>query len=145
MRAVPVAEELFTWPADQPRLVGGRCERCGVLTFPAGGGCPACGSDTVTSTLLEPEGTLWSWTSQEFLPKEPYLGATDPDSFEPWYVGLVELGGEIRVEGRLTGCDASTLRIGQRMRTVVVPFARRGDEDVLTFAFAPVGEEQADG
>jgi uncharacterized OB-fold protein len=143
--AEPVAADLFTWPSETPQLIGGRCEACGVLTFPAGHGCPSCGSDQLTSSLLARDGVLWSWTTQEFLPKAPYLGADDPESFEPWCVGLVELGGEIRVEGRLVGCDASTLAIGQPMHTVVVPFARREDgTQVLTFAFAPAEGGPAD-
>lgn len=141
----PVAADLFTWPSEAPQLIGGRCAACGVLTFPAGNGCPSCGAEKLTSSLLARDGVLWSWTTQEFLPKAPYLGAADPESFEPWCVGLVELGGEIRVEGRLVDCDASTLAIGQPMRTVVVPFARREDgTQVLTFAFMPAGEGSVD-
>lgn len=136
--SVLIAEDLVTWPADEPQLIGARCSKCGVLTFPNSAGCPRCGSDQTESALLPPTGTLWTWTSQEFLPKEPYIGTETVEAFVPWYVGLVELGGEIRVEGRLVDCTQEDLVIGMPMRTVVVPFAQDKDgNDVLTFAFSP--------
>lgn len=147
MERVPVAEDLFTWPSDDPRLIGARCESCRALSFPIGTGCPRCGSTDLTMTKLESEGTLWSWTTQGFLPKEPYLGANSPETFKPWCVGLVELGGEIRVEARLVSCTADELAIGQRVRTVVVPFASNDEgQEIMTFAFAPVeaAEESTD-
>jgi len=49
----------------------------------------------------------------------------------------VELGGEVRVETRLT--DTEGLRVGMEMELVLVPF-RTDDEgnEVVTFAFRPV-------
>ena len=44
---VPIADGLFTWPSNDPRLLGSKCRDCGVVTFPAQSGCPACcGQDT---------------------------------------------------------------------------------------------------
>jgi uncharacterized OB-fold protein len=144
VKAVPVAEDLFTWPSEDPRLIGMQCDACSTLSFPVGSGCPRCGSEALTWQQLEPEGTLWSWTSQDFMPKAPYLGAATPETFKPWCVGLVELGGVIRVEGRLVDCDRSTISIGQRMRTVVVPFATDAEgRDVLMFAFAPIADSES--
>ena len=34
MASVPVAEGVFTWPADEPQLIGSRCTACGIVTFP---------------------------------------------------------------------------------------------------------------
>ena len=133
MTAEPVAEGLFTWPADEPRLIGSRCQDCGVVTFPAQPSCPACTSVAVEERLLGRTGTLYTWTVQGFRPKAPYTG---PEPFEPYGVGYVELPGEVRVEGRLTVADPARLRIGMPMELVVVPFGDR-----VTFAFAPVGAE----
>ena len=61
------------------------------------------------------------------------------ETFKPYGVGLVELGGEVRVEARLTESDAAKLRIGMEMQLVVVPF--RVDDDgteVMTYAFEAV-------
>ena len=35
MAQVPVAEGVFSWPADEPQLIGSRCSACGMVTFPA--------------------------------------------------------------------------------------------------------------
>jgi uncharacterized OB-fold protein len=89
--------------------------------------------------LLSRRGRLWAWTTQEFAPPAPpYAGPTGA-AFVPYGVGYVELGGEVRVETRLTTTEG--LRIGMDMELVVVPFRTDSDgNDVVTFAFRPVGE-----
>lgn len=137
---VLVADDLFLWPEEPTRLTGARCESCDELSFPLGSGCPRCGSQAVVAAALPAEGTLWTWTTQNFLPKEPYLGASRPDEFTPWLVALVELGGAIRVEGRLVGVAPEDIEFGMPLRTVVVPFTHNDEgADVLTFGFAPLG------
>jgi uncharacterized protein len=135
MPARPIAEGLFTWPDDNPRLIGSCC------SFPVRTGCPACGGTALAERLLAQTGTLWTWTSQGFAPKAPFTGtffATDP--FEPWFVGLIELAGQLRLESLLVGCAQDSLRIGMPMRLVLMPFAATaaGDE-IVTFAFTPAG------
>ena len=54
-------------------------------------------------------------------------------------MGMVQLGDEVRVEGRLTEGDAAKLRIGMEVELVVVPFRTDPDgTEVMTYAFAPV-------
>jgi uncharacterized protein len=138
---VPFAAEVFTWPADHPQLIAGRCEPCQAITFPRQGSCPRCGSLEVEAHLLPDRGTLWTFTTQEFLPKEPYAGGETQETFQPYGVGLVQLGDEVRVEGRLTEADPAKLQIGMEMKLVTVPFRTDPDgTEVLTFAFAPVGQ-----
>ena len=135
MAAALIAEGLFTWPADEPRLIGSGCSDCGVVTFPAQPSCPACTSVSVEERLLSRTGTLYTWTVQGFRPKAPYAG---PAEFEPYGVGYVELPGEVRVEARLTVADPDRLRIGMAMELVIVPFGDR-----VTYAFAPVEGREA--
>ena len=130
MAAEPIAAGLFTWPAEEPQLIGSRCRDCSVVTFPAQPSCPACTSVAVEERLLGRTGTLYTWTVQGFRPKPPYAG---PEEFEPYGVGYVELPGEVRVEARLTTADPDRLRIGMLMELVIVPFGGH-----LTYAFAPV-------
>ena len=139
MTQIAFAPDVFTWPAEDPQLIGGRCQPCGSVTFPAPPSCARCGSTEVEQHLLPRRGTLWTFTTQEFLPKEPYAGGETNETFRPYGVGLVQLGDEVRVEGRLTESDVSKLRIDMEVELVVVPF--RVDDDgteVMTFAFAPV-------
>src|SRR5215469_16185473 len=83
-------------------------------------------------------GTLYTWTTQEFLPKLPYLGPETPQTFEPWAVGYVELDGRLRVEGRLYDVDLEDLRFGMEFDVVVRPFRTTEDGiEVHTFGFTP--------
>ena len=41
--------------------------------------------------LLPRRGRIWTWTTQEFLPKEPYAGGETAENFKPFGVALVQL------------------------------------------------------
>jgi uncharacterized OB-fold protein len=84
----------------------------------------------VQTELLPREGTLWTWTTQGFEPKPPYVPEGE---FEPYGVGYVEFPGYLRVEGRLAESSLERLRIGMTMR--VVSLVRAGH---TTYAFAAV-------
>jgi uncharacterized protein len=137
----PIASGLFTWPSDEPRLIGGRCAACDSVSFPRPASCSRCTSGEIGEQPLSRTGTLWSWTVQRFQPKEPYAG---PEPFEPYGVGYVELPGEVIVESRLTTADPGELEIGQPMELVIVPFTTADDgTEVITFAFRPAPGEVA--
>jgi uncharacterized protein len=139
MTAVPpVTDDVFTWPGE-PRLRGGRCRDCHTAAFPLPQGCTRCSGRSIDEELLPTEGTLWSWTVQSFRPKAPFRGV---EPFEPYGVGYVELPGACIVESRLTTADPDRLQIGCPMRLTVIPFATDADgAELLTYAFAPVGDE----
>lgn len=139
MSQIAFAPDVFTWPADEPQLIGGRCGACGAVAFPHQGSCPRCGDLAMARHLLPRRGTLWTFTTQEFLPKEPYASGETLETFTPYGVGLVQLGDEVRVEGRLTEGDASKLRIGMSVQLVIVPFRVEPDgTEILTYAFEAV-------
>jgi uncharacterized OB-fold protein len=136
----PIAPDLFTWPDDEPRLLGSRCTACSTVVFPAASGCPRCGSADVARHELARCGRLFTFTTQSFLPKEPYAGPETEETFTGYALGYVELPDEVMVETRLTGADPEQLEIGMEMELVVVPFRTDPDgTDVMTYAFAPVG------
>jgi uncharacterized protein len=130
-----VADGLFTWPSEEPRLIASR--RDGMLSFPARPG--------EEQVLLSRRGTLWGFTTQQFRPPSPpYDGDDTPESFQPYALGYVELPGELLVQARFTESDPNRLRIGQDMELRIVPYTTRPDgTEVLTFAFAPVDQEAA--
>lgn len=140
MKARPVAEGLFTWPSDEPRLIGGRCDGCGLVTFPNQAFCSRCAVGPMLPYELPLTGTLWTWTTQDFLPKNPpYLGRERVKDFVPFAVGYIEIPGVLRVEARLTDVDFADLQIGMPMTVTTVPFAVDEDgTEVVTFAFRPV-------
>jgi len=138
--AVPVARGLFTWPSDEPRLVGTRCVECGLMAFPAYVACPRCGGATEEAEF-DRRGTLWTWTTQGFIPKSPPYAVVETEAtFVPYAVGYVEFAEQGRIEGRIVGCEPEDLRIGMEMEVVVVPFMTDAEgREVVTYAFAPVG------
>jgi uncharacterized OB-fold protein len=126
------ADGLTAGLPEAPELIGSECRRCGAVAFPRQSACARCTSGDVIERRLGRRGTLWTWTIQCFPPKSPpYAG--DPDAFEPYGVGYVELPGEVRVEARLTEADPRRLRIGMPMELVpgdgIVAFAFRPAED----------------
>jgi uncharacterized OB-fold protein len=139
LEARPIAEGLFTWPTAEPQLIGARCDDCGARTFPAQSYCPRCASTSMAEVLLPRTGSLWTWTVQGFRPKSPpYKGDDTVDTFEPFGVGYVDLGGELLVEARLTENDPERLEIGAVFELVLIPVYREDDgTEVLTFAFRP--------
>lgn len=137
MARIPVAAGLFTWPTDEPRLIGSRCNACTIVTFPAQDSCPRCASTEMTELPLGRRGRLWAWTTQEFPPPAPPYAGPTGDAFVPYGVGYVELADGVRIETRLTQTEG--LKIGIDMELVLVPFRTDHDgNEVITFAFQPV-------
>lgn len=136
---VPIAEGLFTWPAENPALLASRCNQCGIAGFPVAESCLACSGQDVSVESLPTRGTLWTWTVQRFMPKSPYNSGETPETFKPYGVGYLELPGGVRVEGRLTENDPEKLTIGMEMDVVFEPYRteENGDE-VINFFFRPV-------
>lgn len=142
MARVPVAQGVFTWRDEEPRLIGSRCAACEIITFPAQESCPRCASTEMAEHLLARRGRLWAWTTQEFPPPSPPYAGPTGDAFVPYGVGYVELPGEVRVETRLTTTE--DLRTGMDMELVLVPFRTDAEgNEVVTFAFRPVDEPGA--
>lgn len=139
---VPIEDGLFTWPSDEPRLIGSRCLDCDNHMFPTQSGCPRCAGTSTEVVELSNRGTLWTWTIQGYAPKSPpYAGPADPKTFEPFGVGYVELPGELKVESRLTINSPEEIKIGMELEMVLVPLYTNDEgEEVMTFAFAPVND-----
>lgn len=129
----PIDPEL--WSHEQePHLMGGRLPS-GEIIFPMPQGDAAKG---IEPFKLSRHGKLWSWTSQGFLPKEPYEGpgsgeGEGPQDFQPFLLGYVELPGEVIVESRIVDATLDQLELGMPMEFCVVPF----NDHHTTFAFRP--------
>lgn len=138
-KRIAIAEGLFTWPSDNPALLGSRCQNCGIAEFPKKLSCPACGSEDVKVEELPRRGKLWSWTIQSFMPKTPYLSDETMETFRPYGVGYVELPGAVCVESRLQESTAEQLKIGMEMELVVDTFRHDAqDNEVVSFSFKAV-------
>lgn len=138
---VPIAEGLFTWPSNDPRLLGSKCSNCGVVTFPAQNSCAACSGTETESVELARRGTLWTFTLQCFLPnRPPYDGPETPETFKPFGVGYVELPDQTRVQTRIKTEDVEKLHVGMEMELVIEKYIERDGKDVVSYFFVPVDE-----
>ena len=124
---VTVDDSLFA-SLDPVALQGSSCISCGATVFPALGSCPVCTGVDVKQVALPTEGTVWSWTTQNFEPKPPFR----TDDFAPFSIGYVDLGPVI-VEGWLLGRTEWT--IGEPVRLVLTKAWTDGDTTVHTYAF----------
>lgn len=132
-----LAPDITTWPDEQPQLIGSQCEGCGATAFPAQARCPKCSAAGMTELALPRRGTLIAWTTQGFPPGPPYKGPTG-SRFEPFGVGLVQLGDVVRVEGRLTESDPGKLDFGMQVEVTMIPLTSADGDEIVTFAFQPV-------
>jgi len=138
-KQIPIQEGLFTWPSDDPRLIGSKCKNCGQVTFPAQTSCTSCCLQDTEDIELSQEGTLWTWTIQGFPPKSPpYAKQETPETFVPYGVGYVELPEGVRVETRLTENNPEKLTIGMTMQLVVESFIEdENGNEFMAFFFKP--------
>jgi uncharacterized protein len=133
--------QLFEWPSQDARLIGSECQECGVITFPRQGSCPSCCGSKIVPRRLAKSGRLWTWTTQEFLPKPPYAVVHSLEEFVPFKLGYIELPGEVLVESRIAATDHQALTIGMPMRLTFEPlFIDAAGVEVMNFAFEPVRE-----
>ena len=135
---IPISEGFFTWPADEPKLIGGRCKSCGRYFFPKGYPLHkiGCRNQDVEEVLLGRRGKLRSFTWQCYKPPPPYKG---PDPFVPYGIGMVELPEGINVVGIISAGSIDELKMGMDVELVIEPLYQdeQGNEH-LTWKFRPV-------
>ena len=137
-QGIPSIEDLYTWPSDEPQLMGGRCKSCGTYYFPRFYVVhkPGCKERELEDVLLSRKGKLISYTVQHYPPPPPFK-STDP--FVPYGIGLVELPEGINVLGILTGCAIEDFKTGVKVELVVETlYVDEEGNDRLSWKFKPV-------
>ena len=112
---------MVKFPAERPELFDGSPEV----------------QDDIESLELSTEGTLYTFTTQEFAPPLPYKGNRDPKTFRPYVVGFVELAEGVLVESLIIGASPGELRIGQSLVSATTTLETEAGETFLTYAFRP--------
>jgi len=136
-----ITEGLFRVDGDRAVLFGSRRRSSGVVKFPAErpelfDGSPDTQAD-IESLELSTEGTLYTFTTQEFPPPLPYKGNRDPKTFRPYVVGFVELAEGVLVESLIVGASPGELRIGQSLVSTTTTLETEAGETFVTYAFRP--------
>ena len=132
---VPLAEGLFTWPSDQPRLIGSRCKKCGTPAFPASPYCtnPDCEKKTenVEQIELSNKATLYTFAVQAYPMPEPFK----MEPFEPFPLGMLDFPEGLRILGMLT---TDQVEIGMEMEMTVKKLYEDEENEYITWAWKPV-------
>jgi len=131
-------EGLFTWPANEPHLIGGLCKGCNTCFFPKFSEFhkPGCSQGPVEEVLLSRRGKLASYTIQCFPVPWPF---PNPEPFVPFSIGIVALPEGIEVIGQLTGVSVEDVRTGIDVELVVEKLYEDKDgNEAMTWKFRPV-------
>lgn len=132
---------LFRVDGDRAVLFASRRRSTGVVKFPAErpelfDGAPEI-QDDIEAIELSTQGTLYTYTTQQFPPPLPYKGNRDPKVFTPYVVGFVELPEGVLVETLIIGAEPTDLRIGQRLISTTSTLETADGQALVTFAFRP--------
>jgi uncharacterized OB-fold protein len=136
-----ITEGLFRIDGERAVLFGSRRRSSGVVKFPAErpelfDGAPEIQED-IEAIELSTEGTLYTYTTQEFPPPLPYKGNRDPKVFQPYVVGFVELAEGVLVETLIVGAAGDQLKIGQALVSTTTALETEDGRSLVTFAFRP--------
>ncbi|MEX3647274.1 MULTISPECIES: Zn-ribbon domain-containing OB-fold protein [Mycolicibacterium] len=136
-----ITEGLFRIDGDRAVLFASRRRSTGAVKFPAErpelfDGAPDI-QDDIQAIELSTEGTLYTYTTQQFAPPLPYKGNRSPEVFKPYVVGFVELAEGLLVETLIIGAEPADLRIGQRLVSTTTTLETADGKSLVTFAFRP--------
>jgi uncharacterized protein len=139
-KQVLIGNHLFTWPSDQPSLIGTHCKSCGDYFFPKTFTChnPACKTKEVEEVLLSRQGRVVSFSVMRYPPPPPFVLAKDK-KYEPIPVAEVELPEGVRVIGSVKGCSPEKVSIGMEVEVATGPlYTNEQGEEVIGWMFRPV-------
>jgi len=121
----------------EDKLMGSRCQKCGVLSVPPRAICIKCYGTEMEWIEMKGNGKLAAFTCIAIGP--PLMIKEGYDRKHPYISGVVELEEGVKVVARIEGVDGSkpeTIKIGTPLQ---VEFLHRGEgENLTTFlAFRP--------
>jgi uncharacterized protein len=138
-----ITEGLFRVEGDRAVLLASRRRSSGVVKFPAERAelfdADADIQQDIEAIELSTEGTLYTYTTQQFPPPLPYKGIRDPKVFKPYVVGFVELAEGVLIESLIVDATADELQIGQRLVSTTTTLQTEDGRSLATFAFRPEG------
>jgi uncharacterized OB-fold protein len=133
---VPLIEGLFTWPSDDPRIIAGKCTKCGTVTFPRSVMCPNpdCEKDreNIEEIRLSKRGKLYNYTYQIYSPPPPFR----KEPFEPYGIAMVDFPEGLRMIGMVT--RAENLTIGMEVEMTVGRLYEDEENEYLTWMWDPI-------
>ncbi len=128
---------LFTWPSENPQLIGAKCKTCGEVVFPKRNQCPICYTETMEEVLLSTKGKVYS-SAVTFL--APWSGFNKGKV--PYEVAHVELPEKVLIATRtfpdLKTGDIAPLPIGTEVEMAIVEWGEdEKGNTVMMHTFRP--------
>lgn len=133
-----ISEGLFRIEGERVVLFGSKRRSTGAVRFPAERPELFDDTDDIVPIELSTQGTLFTFTTQQFAPPLPYKGDRSPEGFTPYVVGYVELPDGVLVESLVVGADPQNLQIGQPLVSTTTTLDTTEGQSFVTFAFTPV-------
>jgi scaffold protein (connect acetoacetyl-CoA thiolase and HMG-CoA synthase) len=120
--------------AQNYRLVGEVCGRCGNKIFPPRDVCPECTKPAYEPYTFSGRGTVYSHTAVHHAP-------AGYGEFAPYAVALVELEEGPLITAQLTDVDLDAVEIGMPVEMVTRKLREFGEDGVIVYGykFRPVG------
>jgi uncharacterized protein len=139
---IAVKDDFFSkplYPLEKVNLMGTRCRDCGEVFIGKAIACQQCQSENLESIALSRIGKLYSYTINWNKPPGDYK---QPEPFQPYAVGLVELPEGIRLVSVLTGVDFNKIKIGMTLKLSIEELYKDKDGNtIVTFKFRPQNEQ----
>jgi len=120
-----VLEGIIGKNGDESCLIGGRCKKCGVYSFPATEFCLECLSDEIEAVPLSSTGTLYSYT----------ITRMNVGHFKaPHLLGMIDLPEGVRVVAPLK--DDEEYQVGDEVKLIVTALWTEDDgTEVIGYRF----------
>ena len=140
MAEKPINDYGFEQFLNEGKLMGSRCNVCGMLYVPPRSLCPQCRRSDMEWAEMAGEGRLVAFTSISI--GTPAMIKEGYDRNNPYCSGAVELTEGARVVARIEDVDSlhpETIEVGMPLR---VKFLNKGTDDNRTtvLAFSPIVE-----
>jgi len=131
-----ISAEHVAMTVNGPRLLAGRCQTCGSVSFPLAGVCHKCWSHAIAVSEVGPKGTLYSYSTVH-IGSRPWR--------TPYVLGYVDVTPELRLLAHIQARDARAITIGSTVQLTLSEVPLDDGQSISTFVFAVVdaGESQA--
>lgn len=110
------------------RMEAGKCKKCGKTFFPPRLICDACKHREFETVTLPEEGEVLTHT----------VIRTAPSGFEdeaPYAVGVVKLGGEVKILTQIVDCDFEEIKVGSKVRVEFRRIQEDGKSGILCYGY----------
>lgn len=110
------------------RYEAARCTKCSKVFFPPRLVCDKCGHREFETKILEPTGTLETYTVIHVAPS----GFTDE---APYAIGILKLDDGVQIMAQLADCKVDELKVGDRFQIEFRKVTQDGEDGILCYGY----------